>query len=206
MEENNTIGYGYRDTKGFSIIAPFTPSGKFRVRIWRPDELDKLIKAIPKPEYRTMFEFTLYTGMRYIESQLIKDYPELFEDKYIHLIPGIAAKKPKCTIKDRYVKLNPVGIKVAEDYFKLKKKLPNINTWRENVTRWCKLAKIDSNYISVKSSRKTWESYLMSIYPLKRDEIFISQGHSELTALKSYINLPFTESNKDGMIKYVAGW
>lgn len=206
MDINDSIGFNNKDTKGFSVIAPFTHSGKFRVRIFRPNELTALIKAIPKPSYRTMFEFTLYSGMRYIEAQLIKPYPELFEDRYIHLIPGITAKKPKCTIRDRYVKLNPVGIRVAEQYFKLDKKLPNINTWRENITRWCNIAKINTSFISAKSSRKTWESYLMSTYPFKRDEIFISQGHTELTALRNYVNLPFTEEDKEAMVRYVAGW
>ena len=188
MINDVTKGLDYQNTKGFGyvekIIAPFTNSGKFRVRILRPQELTKLVKAIPKDYSKTQFEFLLYCGMRYIEAQAILDRSDLFDGENIHLTPNII-KKPKCTIKDRYVKLNPVGRKVAESYFKNKKPLPHMNTWRENLTRWATEAKIDPSYMSVKTTRKTYESYLISIYPIRRDEIFISQGHSELTALKN---------------------
>ena len=201
-----TKGFNHQETKGFSIIPAYTRSGKFAVRILRPNELTKLINAIPKDYCKTQFEFLLYTGVRYIEAQNIFGHPELFDGLQIHLVPGYITKKPKATYSHRYVKLSPAGRRVVNDYFKLKKKLPHMNTWRENLVRWCDIAKIDNSYMSVKSTRKTYESYLMSIYPERRDEIFISQGHTELTALKNYVNLPFTQQDKDEMIKYVAGW
>lgn len=201
-----TKGFDSKQSKGFKIIPAYTRSGKFAVRILRPSELTKLIKAIPKDYCRTQFEFLLYTGVRYVEAQNVFNRPDLFDGTQIHFVPGIITKKPKATQSHRYVKLAPVGRKVVQDYFKLKKKLPHMNTWRENLARWCNIAKIDPSYMSVKSTRKTYESYLMSIYPQRRDEIFISQGHTELTALKNYVNLPFTQQDKDEMIKYVAGW
>lgn len=206
---DNTKGFIYQDTKGFCqperIIAPFTDSGKYRVRIFRPWEVKAVIGAIPKKYSKTQFEFLFYSGMRYIEAQAVRDRPDLFDGENIHLTPTII-KKPKCKIKDRYVKLNPVGRKVAEDYFNLKKTLPHWNTWRENLERWSKKANIDSSYMSSKTLRKTWESYLISTYPYWRDAIFISQGHTELVALKNYVNLPFSQTDKDDMRRYVAGW
>lgn len=202
-------GFEYPDTKGFQykekIIAPFTDSGKFRVRILRPWELTVMIKAIPKKYSRTQFEFLLYSGMRYVEAQAVLDRADLFDGENIHLTPNII-KKPKCKIKDRYVKLNPVGRRVAEDYFKFKKSLPHHNTWRENLERWATKAKIDPSFMSVKTTRKTWESFLIFTYPHLRDSIFINQGHTELVALKNYVNLPFSQKDKETMMKFVAGW
>jgi len=207
--ESKTQGFLGNETQGFlreqKIIAPYTNSGKYRIRILRPWELKKLIEAIPKKYGKIQFEFLLYTGMRYIEAQAVKDRPDLFEGENIHLTPNII-KKVKCRIKDRYVKLNPVGRRVAEDYLSIKKSLPNNNTWRENLERWALLAKIDSSYFSVKTTRKTWESYLIFTYPHLRDAIFVSQGHTELTALRNYVNLPFTQQDREEMLKYVAGW
>ena len=203
-------GFSDKERQGFSrnkqIIAPFTDSGRFRVRILRPWELKEFIKVIPKKEYKTMFEFLLYTGMRYVEAREVKFQPDLFDgERNIHLTPELIRKK-KCKIKDRYVKLNPVGKRVAEDYFKLKKGLPNNNTWRDNLKRWADYAGIDHSYLSVKTTRKTWESYLVHTYPELRDAIFISQGHTELVALKNYVNLPFTEKDKQEMMYFVSGW
>jgi len=199
-------GFKYDNTKGFNIIVAYTRSGRFGIRILKPCELTALVNAIPKEDCRTQFEFLLYTGMRYIEAQNFFDRPDLFDGIQIHLIPGVITGKPKCTMANRYVKLTPVGRKIVKDYLKLDKELPHMNTWRENLERWAKVAGIDSSYLSVKTTRKTYESYLMTTYPQKRDEIFISQGHTELTALRNYVNLPFDQRDKEEMIQYVVGW
>ena len=207
-----TKGFNTEITKGFSEKPIVTYSQNrdrygnlIGVRILRPWELKALLKAIPKKYSKTQFEFLFYTGMRYVEAEAVKQRQDLFDGENIHLTPELI-RKPKCTIKDRYVKLNPIGRRVAEEYFKLKKDLPHWNTWRENLTRWSNKAKIDNSYLSVKTTRKTWESYLIFTYPQYRDAIFISQGHTELTALKNYINLPFSQRNKDSMLTYVGGW
>ena len=209
MENEVSKGFNQEESKGFfrqeTIIAPFTQGGRLQVRIFRPWELKALLSAIPKKQNKTQFEFLFYTGMRYIEAQAVHEREDLFDGEHIHLIPKLI-KKPKCTIKDRYVKLSPVGRRVAEDYFKLEKGLPHWNTWRENLQRWALKGKIDPSFMSTKSTRKTWESYLIFTYPQWRDAIFITMGHSEMTALKNYVNLPFSQVNKDNMRRFVAGW
>jgi len=40
--------------------------------------------------------------------------------------------------------------------------------------------------MSTKTTRKTWESWLVWYYPEKIASIFGSQGHNELTALRHY--------------------
>jgi len=208
MINMDSKGFSPDKSKGFEhieqIIAPFTSSTR-AVRILRPWELKKLLKAIPRKTSKTQFEFLLYTGMRYVEAKEIIKRRDLFDGNNIHLTPAFI-RKPKCKIKDRYVKLSPVGVKVAENYFDNNKLLPHHNTWRENLERWALLAKIDPSYMSTKTTRKTWESYLIFTYPHLRDAIFVSQGHTELVALRNYVNLPFTQQDKDDMRKFVAGW
>jgi len=57
-----------------------------------------------------------------------------------------------------------------------------------------------------KTTRKTWESWLVLCYPEKTPHIFLSQGHNEMTALKHYVNLPFIGSDKEQAMKFVEGW
>jgi len=195
-------------SKGFSenIIAPFTGSGRERVRLLRPWELKKLLQAIPKRHHKVMFEFLFYTGMRYIEAREIQSRPDLFSDSSIHLTPNFI-RKPKCKVKDRYVILNPIGKRVAEDYFRLDKSLPkHWGSWVENLERWCVKAGIDPSYMSTKTTRKTWESYLFTTFPNHREEIYKSIGHTAMTALDFYVGLPYSVENKRNMMKYTAGW
>jgi len=216
-ENNKSNGYEYELSNGFKhlpdqIIVAYSQGRAYKtgrplgVRIWRPSELGKLINAIPKKYSRTQFEFLLYTGMRYVEAQALKDRPDLFDGRTIHLTPDVIAQKKKCKFASRYVILSPIGRRVVSDYLDLKKALPNHTTWQENLGRWSVKAKIDPSYVSCKSTRKTWESFLIFTYPMWRDKIFTSQGHTELTALRNYVNLPFTQKDKDDMIAYVAGW
>ena len=209
IPKEDSGGYIPNDSGGFQkkqrIIAKFTAGGRQAVRIWRPWELKALIKAIPKKDYKIRFEALLYSGMRYTELSEIHGHIEIYEDKWIHLTPLIS-RKVKSKFRDRYVVLSPYGKRVMDDYLHLEKGLPSHKTWRENLGRWSKLAGIDSSYVSTKSTRKTWESFLMTSYPYWRTEIFISQGHTELTALKYYVNLPFDDKDKKEMKSIVAGW
>jgi integrase len=143
--------------------------------------------------------------MRYEEAKILKDNPDMFEREKIHLTP-IAIKKEKIKIKERWITLTPLARKIVEDYLKVKKPLPHWNTWRENLVRWSKLAKMDSKCMSVKTTRKTWESWLATYYPTKLDIIYLNQGHTSVIALKHYLNLPFTQKDKSEMFEFVAGW
>jgi len=209
VPKRNSGDISPHNSRGFQqkqrIIAPFTDSGKHAVRIFRPWELKAIVKAIPKKDYKIRFEALLYSGMRYAELNAIHGQIEIYDDKWIHLTPHII-KKVKAKIKDRYVILSPYGKRVMEDYLNLDKAMPDYKTWRQNLRRWAKFADVNQDYMSSKSLRKTWESYLMTSYPHWQTQIFISQGHTELTALKYYVNLPFDEKDKREMKSIVAGW
>ena len=187
------------------IIVKYTAGGQHAVRILRPWELKAIVKVISKKEDRIRFEALLYTGMRYSELNDIHGQIEIYDDKWIHLTPLIS-RKVKSKFRDRYIVLSPYGKRVVEDYLALDKAMPDYKQWRKLLRRWADLAGVSPDYMSSKSLRKTWESYLMMSYPYWQTQIFISQGHTELTALKYYVNLPFDDKDKKEMKSIVAGW
>lgn len=60
--------------------------------------------------------------------------------------------------------------------------------------------------MSVKSFRKTWESWLTVTYPDQIDIITQSMGHEAVTAMKHYWGLPFTSDEKMDIRDMVKGW
>jgi hypothetical protein len=178
---------------------------KSNIRILRPYECRRLIDVIPKVEYVDKFEALLYSGLRFIEAQRLYDNPEWFNGVTVHLTKE-AIKKKKATISERYVHLNQPGRSAVKHFLDGDKNLPVYNTWVENLERWMIKAQLYPIGMSPKTTRKTWESWLVWYYPDKIATIFGSQGHNELTALRHYVNLPFTKTDKEEMRLFVEGW
>jgi len=65
---------------------------------------------------------------------------------------------------------------------------------------------LDPVALGPKSMRKTWESWFVASYSEKVLEVFLSQGHSQMTALSHYLGLPFTQADKVAMLEHVSGW
>jgi len=172
------------------------------VRILRPNEIRKLINAIPKNVNRERFETLLYTGCRYTELIDVQGKKERIDEGFIRI------KNTKAMVKDkfRYVRLNTHGVRAVDYFMRHEKKLPSYVTWNENLRRWSKMANLNPSGISVKSTRKTWESFLVTMYPTSIIEIFLSIGHESTTALKHYLQLPFTDRDKEEMKYYTDGW
>jgi integrase len=175
------------------------------VRILRPNEWEALLQAVTKKHHRTMLQTLLYTGMRYIELQRFQEYPGWFTGDFIHL-PKIADRKVHRTQPERWVRLNQQGRIVVEYFLQLKDKLPAYQNWRDNMRRWALAAKLSPNGLGVKTTRKTWESWLMFYYPGFMADITLSQGHDTVTSIQHYLNMPFTEVDQLMMKNYVEGW
>jgi len=178
---------------------------KSNTRILRPYECKILIDNIPKLDYVNKFEALLYSGCRYVEIVRLYKHPEWFNGETIHLTK-IGAKKKKATVSERYIHLNPIGKRAISHYLKSKTSLPDYATWRENLKRWMLKGKLYPDYMSPKTTRKTWESWLITFYPDKFNQVFLSQGHTQLTALQHYLNLPFGDKDRREMKNFVEGW
>jgi integrase len=182
-----------------------TPIIKMGTRILRPSEFDELKSACPKPDYKIMLQALLYTGMRYVEMQRLYENPSWFDDDTIRL-PRTAMKKSKRKQLDRDVRLNMQGRIIVEQFLNLRYGLPSIQAWGQNMKRWAKYAGIDPAKLSAKTTRKTWESWLVNYYPTQSIAIAASQGHTTVTQFEHYINMSFDEVDKLQMKKYIGGW
>lgn len=175
------------------------------VRILRPKEVTKLLSAIPKDDNKAKFEALLYTGARYSEMKNLFNNPKWFNGISIDM-PNTKHLVKKKT-KTRSIRLNPQGQRAINQYlFRCKRGLPHYTNWAQGLKRWCLKADIDVASISIKTTRKTWESWLITCFEEKSLYIFLSQGHSQMTALNHYLNLGFTEEDKQQMKVYTEGW
>lgn len=173
------------------------------VRIFRPHEFASLFNAIPKNEHKQMMEAELYTGMRFSEARWLQKNPKAFDGNTI-LMPS---SKKQARHKERFIRLNKNGKRAVKYFIDSKKKLPTIQTWDENLIRWAKKAGLDIEGICAKSTRKTWEAWLMSQYGCEHQiEIFLSIGHTKETALEYYLMMPFSDKEKQDIKFYTDGW
>jgi len=181
---------------------PIKPILKNKTRIFRPSEISKLLHAIPKPENRDKFEALLYTGCRYRELQKLYKNKKNFSNNTIY----IPSTKKKSVYSSRYVRLNTLGIRSVSYFIRSKTNLPSYASWKKNLIRWCEYAGIDPEGVNCKSTRKTWESWLVSTYQKNLELIFLSQGHTQMTSLKYYLMIPFTKQDLEEMKYYTQGW
>jgi integrase len=175
---------------------------KTGVRILRPCNVKAIINTIPKLDFKNKFEALLFTGMRYNEMQWLYKHKDRFTGDTI-LMPSF---KPKAKHKERYVRLNGHGKRAIQYFLASEKNLPSRDGWNANLRRWCELAGIDPKGVSSKTTRKTWESWLVTMYPDKYPFVFLSQGHSDRTSLEYYLMLNFRDEDKKDMAYYTEGW
>lgn len=173
-------------------------------RILRPAEYSALRKKI-KPRHRHRLDGLLLTGMRYIEAQRFQNHPHwLHHNGFVEIPPG-ASLKEEMRFSERSIRLSNMGEELVP-LFLTTEPLPSRQAWRENLRRWAGYADLDPEGLSAKSTRKTWESWLVHYFPERLTHIFQSQGHTEKTAVEHYISLPFDSEDRRKMEKWVQGW
>ena len=179
---------------------------QMKTRILRPSEYD-ILRSNANPKYRVLFDTALMTGMRVVELRIFLQNPIWFDGTFIHL-PRVAIKKKKATINQRWVHLSSRGRAVVENLHQILDgtKIPSESSISRYMKRCALRGGIDEEGLNMKMFRKTWESWLIASYPDRKEEVFLSQGHTSLTALQHYVNLPFTEEDKLKMREWTEGW
>ena len=180
------------------------PILKSRVRILRPAEYEQLREGAATLENQTRSDALLLTGLRYIEAQRLQTNPKWVDGRFIHLPPS-AQRKAKRLQRERWIRLSSKGASLLPYFFKTKP-LPTWKGWTQNLERWATKAGLDPVGLGPKTLRKSWESWLVASYPERVLEVFLSQGHTQMTALSHYLGLPFTTADKEEMHEYVGGW
>jgi len=201
----------YKDCQEYQLNRILTVSTvHWKSRVLTPDEFDRIEVRIPKFRHKLLFRVSLATGMRYKELQyFIKSKGRWLIEKdnklYIH-IPK--EHKVKRTMLERWIRLSHWGENQVRDLF-VQKPLPTYpsnEAWHQNLHRWAIKAGICPLYLSPKSTRKTWESWLITVYPEHFPTIVGSQGHTATVSMAHYQNLAFTREDREKMMKYVEGW
>jgi hypothetical protein len=180
------------------------PILKSGVRILRPAEYEQLREGAAILENQTRSDALLLTGLRYVEAQRLQTNPKWVDGRFIHL-PASAQRKAKRLQRERWIRLSSKGANLLPYFFKTKP-LPTWRGWTQNMQRWAGHSRLDPIGLGPKTLRKSWESWLVASYSERVLEVFLSQGHTQLTALNHYLGLPFTAIDKEGMKEWVGGW
>jgi integrase len=184
---------------------PILKGKKVKTRILRPYEFELLREGAKKTENKTLLDGCLLLGARYKECQNIQNNQQWFDGNFIHL-PSEAQKKVKRRQIERWIRLSSMGKAILPYFFENRKRLPSIQAWDYSLPIWGKKAGLDILGISARTLRKTYESWLIFYFPEATNLIYLSQGHTTLTSLQHYINLPFLEEDKNKMKRWVDGW
>jgi len=134
----------------------------------------------------------------------LQEHPEWLDGKFIHMPAGSSLKK-KMWFKERIIRLSHIGDVLVPQFLRTKR-LPTRQAWNKNMKKWAIKAGIDPTGLCAKTTRKTWESWLVYYYPGYITHIFINQGHTDMVSVQHYLNMPFTDNDKQIMRKWVGGW
>jgi len=184
-------------------------------RVLTPGEVTLIREVISKPSNRALFDLMIYSGLRLEEVRQLVEHPEIFNEERKSIL--IRSKKVKATQKTRNVILSDKGVDAVKAFIQSPKMPSSSSAWQMNLIRWSRQAGLSplpdrsgeagNVYgINVRTSRKTWESWLVTAYPNRAVEIAMSQGHTESVAIKHYLNCNFTREEKDSILNEVMGW
>lgn len=185
-------------------------------RVLTPNEATAIQNVITKPSSRALFDLLLYSGLRLSEVKQIVDNPAIFDEK--RKIITITSSKKEATQKTRNVHLCDNGITAFKEFLQNPKIPSSPSAWQMNLIRWCRSARIEplpgkevtdtgNIYgITVRTTRKTLESWLLTAYPDRSVYVALSQGHTVLVQLQHYLNLSWTEEERTEIKDLVSGW
>lgn len=182
-----------------------SPIMKGGVRILRPQEFRLIVEPL-KSDYQIMLKTLLLTGMRYVEARRFQNHPEWYDGDFVNLPHGSMLKK-KAKMSERSIRLNSLGKTLVPLFLNLDRKLPSRSAWRGDLRRWASNVGLKPDGLCAKTTRKTWESWLIFYFGENRIMLIMnSQGHDRTTSISHYQGMPFTEKDKIDMKEYVEGW
>ena len=183
-------------------------------RVLTPDEATRIRAVIEKPSSRILYDLMLQTGLRLSEVKQLRDNPAIFDEERRTIT--IKSGKAKASQISRNVCLSTKGMQAVVAYLKLPSVPSSPHVWQANLIRWAQRARIQALPgqeqsgnpcgITVRTTRKTWESWLLAEFPDKVINITLSQGHTETTALRHYFNISFTPQERETIKDEVHGW
>lgn len=176
------------------------------VRILTPKEYEALKAAIPSDRHKTMFEILLITGLRYAEFLRLYENKAWYNEKrnIIHLTEEAQLKHKRRQL-ERTIHPLPFGFSYLMKVFWAGEKPPLEATWNQNMQRWAIKARINPFGMSVKTTRKTIESWQIAAGAVE-STVCLRQGHDSVTSMNHYQGLAFSESEIQDIKKQLTEW
>lgn len=176
------------------------------VRILTPTEYRRLKDAIPKDHHKAIFDILMITGIRYIELMRLYDHREWYNPKnnIIHL-PASAQRKVKRKQKERTIHPLPSMFAYLLKELWENKRPPSQSTFDKDIQRWAKRAGINPYGMSVKTSRKTIESWSVAA-GIPESTVCLRQGHDSVTSMHHYQGLCFSDEELNDIKKILTEW
>lgn len=176
------------------------------IRILTPKEYQSLKAVISMESHKTVLDILLITGMRYAEMLRLYENKAWYNEKrnIIHL-PEEAQRKHKRKQLERTIHPLPYGFDYILKAFWAGRKPPLEATWNKNLQRWAKEAKINPYGLSVKTTRKTIESWSIAAGILE-STVCLRQGHDSLTSMRHYQGLAFADDELRDIKKQLTAW
>lgn len=176
------------------------------IRILTPKEYDSLRATIPQNMHKTIFDVLLITGMRYAELHRLYDNRAWYNEKrnLIHL-PTEAQKKVKRRQLERTIHPLPSMFSYLLSDFWENKRPPTEAGWNHNLQRWAIKASISPYGVSVQTTRKTIESWMVAAGVIE-STVCLRQGHDSLTSMRHYQELAFSDDELRDIKKQLTAW
>lgn len=176
------------------------------VRILTPSEYEALKAAIPTDHHKTILDILLITGMRYAEFLRLYDNKTWYNEKrnIIHL-PAEAQLKHKRKQIERTIHPLPYGFNYFMKALWAGRKPSLEATWNKNLQRWAISAGIKPYGMSVKTTRKTIESWQIAS-GIVESTVCLRAGHDSVTSMKHYQGLAFSDNELSDIKKQLTAW
>jgi integrase len=176
------------------------------IRILTPKEYDTLKTAILKEAHKTILDILLITGMRYVEVLRLYDHKEWYNEKgnLIHLPESVQKKQKRRQVERTIYPLPSMFSYLLQDFWQANRP-PLETTWNKNLQRWAATAGINPYGLSVKTTRKTLESWMIAA-GITESAVCLRQGHDSLTSMKHYQELVFSEDELKDIMKKLTSW
>lgn len=186
-------------------------------RVLTPKEYNRIRDSFKKQEHKLIFDGLIYTAMRVEEFWKFIDHPEWFDyDRMCINLPPRAtlkATKGKSKRKGRTVLLSALGVRIIRDVLDAVRagKIKKISNrgWNDDITRAARRAGFQYEEhckITPKLTRKTYISWLMAVIPDDGLRITASSGHDSDTMIDFYLNLAFSDQERNEIRMHIQGW
>lgn len=184
---------------------------KDETRVLTPKWNEKLREQLT-PEYASICDTLLHTGMRMPELRKFALHPEWYDARRRCIeLPKAAIRKKKTIYKNRQINLTLDGCKAVEHFQKMIKdnmKIPTRQSMLGVLENAAKKAELPDGDVGIcpKMYRKTIVSWLMAVHPEWGFKIANSMGHSLDVMNEHYTNLSFAKDDMDDIKKFIKGW